>query len=424
MPHFEKMLYDNALLVPAYLEAHLSTGNPDHARIAAECCDWALREMVTPEGAFASAQDADSEGEEGRYFVWTPEELDAELGTELGAIAAAYYDVSAQGNFEDGKSVLWRPEPAREVAARLRIDEAVLHEAISGVRATLLSARERRVRPLTDDKVLAAWNGLMLSALAHAYQVLERPRYLQAAQRAASYVLAHMRKPDGRLLATARGGRAHVDACLDDYAFMIQGLIDLYESDFEPAWVREALALCEIVETRFGDRELGGYCTTGDGHEPLIARTKNVHDGALPSGTGVQALNLLRLGELCGKPEYVERARGVTRAQAALVNRHPRLFSQLLMAVDFDLRGPREIVISAERGEAQADELLRAVRRTFLPQRVVARADASADVALLPLLEGRRPDGGPPRAYVCRNFTCKSPVTHPQALIDALRAGD
>ncbi|MFI5308124.1 MAG: thioredoxin domain-containing protein, partial [Polyangiales bacterium] len=423
IPHFEKMLYDNALLVVAYLEAHLLTGNPEHARVAQECCDWALREMVTAEGGFASAQDADSEGEEGRFFAWTPDELFEVLGRRQGLWAATYFDVTAEGNFENGKSALFRRLTSEEAARELGVAEPELEASMRDARVKLLQARAQRVAPATDDKVLASWNGLMLSALCTAHQVLDRPRYLQAARRAASYVLGGMRTPDGGLLATARGGRAHVDACLDDYVFVTQGLIDLYESDFDPRWLREALALCELVEARFADRERGGYCTTSDAHEALIARTKTVHDGALPSGAGVQALNLLRLSELCGRPALREKAQGVFEAQAALANRHPRSFAALMLALDFVQRRPREIVISGEPSSDGVAAMLRVVRHSFLPQRVVALASHDADEALLPLVQGRKPQ---PRAastlaYVCRDFRCDAPVSSPDALAALLR---
>jgi uncharacterized protein YyaL (SSP411 family) len=422
IPHFEKMLYDNALLVPAYLDAHLLTGNAEYAEVARAACDWVLREMITAEGGFASAQDADSEGEEGRFFVWTPEQLDDVLGEELGAIAAAYFDVTEQGNFEDsGRSALWRPHTAREVAARLRIDEAALAAAIAKAKPKLLAARAARPRPLTDDKVLAAWNGLMIGALAYAHQTLDDARYLAAAQRAARYLLSGMRQPDGRLFATARHGRAHLNACLDDYVFVIAGLLDLHESDFDPRWLREALALTDVVEARFADPANGGYCTTGEGHEVLIARTKTLHDGALPSGTGMQALNLLRLSELCGRADLAGKARDAIASQAALVNRHPRLFSQLLLAVDFLDHGPREVVISGEPGDAAAEALLRAVRSVFSPQRVVARAVSGADVTLQPLLSGRTSGAGGAMAYVCRDFTCEAPIADAAELTRALQ---
>ncbi len=422
IPHFEKMLYDNALLIVAYLEAHLLTGEPAYARVAAQSCDWALREMVTEQGGFASAQDADSEGEEGRFFAWTPQQLALVLGEERGRWAAAYFDVTEQGNFEHGKSALFRARSDAEVARELGVSEQALLGAIDEARAKLLQARAQRVPPATDDKVLAAWNGLMLSALSCAYQVLEQPRYLEAAQRAARYLLSGMRKPDGGLFATARGGRAHVEGCLDDYVFAIQGLIDLYESDFDASWLREAHALAEIVQARFADRDRGGYHTTGEGHETLIARTKTVHDGALPAGTGVHALNLLRLSELLGKPELRERAQDVLRAQAVLANRHPRVFGALLLAYDFLQRGPREIAVSGEPHAQDTVALLRAVRQSFCPQRVVALASADADATLLPLLEGRKPDAKAPRAraYVCRDFRCDAPVGTPEALRELL----
>jgi uncharacterized protein YyaL (SSP411 family) len=261
----------------------------------------------------------------------------------------------------------------------------------------------------------------MLSALACAHQVLQEARYLEAAQRAARYLLRGMRQPDGSLYATARAGRAHLDACLDDYIFTIQGLIDLYESDFDPTWLREALALSELVEQRFTDRERGGYCTTGAGHEPLIARMKTVHDGALPAGTGVQVLNLLRLSELCGRADLRSQALSTINAQATLVNRHPRAFSHLLLAVDFLERVPREVVVSGTLDDPGTRALLQATRATFLPQRVVALANSSADAQLCPLIEGRQ-GGGKALAYVCRNYTCDAPVDNPEALREALLA--
>ncbi len=420
IPHFEKMLYDNALLVPAYLEGWLSCGEPLFARVARESCQWALNEMVTPEGAFASAQDADSEGEEGRYFVWTPAELEAELGVAVGRRAAAWWGVSPEGNFEHGTSALWRPEAPEDVARGLGVTVEELEVEMAAARAMLLAARARRVRPATDDKVLAGWNGLMISALAQAWQVLGEHRFLDAARRAARYVLAHMRSENGRLFATARGGRAHLEAYLDDYAFLVQALIDLYESDFDPRWIEEALALCDVVEREFAEREAGGWFTTGANHEHLIARLRSVHDGALPAGSGVQVLNLLRLTELTGRAVLARAAERAIVSLGALVNRHPVAFSQLLIAVDFLAAGPREIVIAGERGSAAVEALLEAVRCRFLPQRVVALAESQADSALLPLLDGKSAPAGGARAYVCRNWACSEPVQTPAALAAGL----
>jgi len=279
-----------------------------------------------------------------------------------------------------------------------------------------LEARSRRVRPGTDDKVLAAWNGLMISALAQAFQVLDEPRYLAAAQRAARYVLTGMRQPDGRLYATARHGRAHLNAYLDDYVFLIQGLIDLYESDFDADWLREAQGLAEIVDEQFADAENGGWFTTGKDHETLIARLKNVHDGALPAGSGVHALNLLRLAELLGRGGMAQAAERAILSAGALANRYPAAFSQLLLAVDFLQAGPREIVVSGPPADPTVRALLATVRRTFLPQRVVALAAPGADADLVPLLSDRDPIPGRARAFVCRNYACQLPAEDVETL--------
>ncbi|MCC7011288.1 MAG: thioredoxin domain-containing protein [Planctomycetes bacterium] len=420
IPHFEKMLYDNALLVPAYLEGYLATGDENYARIARECCAWALREMSTPEGGFASSQDADSEGEEGRFFAWTPNELAQVLGAKHGAWAAEWYGVTHEGNFEHGRSALWRPDSPQDVAARLHVGVVELESAMRDARAKLLAVREQRVRPHTDDKVLASWNGMLISALAQAHQVLGDARFLEAAQRAARYVLVGMRAADGGLLATARAGRAKLNAYLDDYAFTIQGLIDLYEADFDPHWIREALALEGVVEARFRDELNGGYFTTSHDHETLIARLKAPHDGALPAGQSVHALNLLRLAELTGRGQLAQSVERTIRSVGALANRYPAAFSQLLVAVDFLAVGPREIVIAGELADSTTRDFLRSVRSTFLPQRVVALADARADLELMPLLDGKSAPAGHARAFVCRNYACQEPARDARELLEQL----
>ena len=428
IPHFEKMLYDNAQLVPAYLEAYLATGNEDYARVARECCDWVLRDMVTPEGGFASTLDADSEGEEGRFYLWTPDELTAVLGPQRGAWAAAWWDVTEEGNYTEhlqptGKSALWRPEPAEKVAEELGVDVAELTAAMEEARAALFEAREERVHPGKDDKVLAAWNGLMISALAQTWQVLGDDRDLDAARAAARYVLEDMRQEDGRLFATARGGRAHLNAYLDDYAYLIQGLLDLYESDFDTGWLREALALAAIVDERFRDREAGGWYTTGRDHEELIARLKAPMDGALPSGNAVHTLNLLRLAELTGDRSHAEAAQAALLSVADALNQYPQAFSTMLSSVDMLSVGAREIVIAGDPADAAVQEMLAAVRGTYLPQRVVALAGPGADTDLIPLLEGKTAEKGKARAFVCRNYTCGMPAED-LATLEAQLAAD
>jgi len=427
IPHFEKMLYDNALLVPAYLEAHLITGahgeggDGRHARVARDACEWVLREMVTPEGGFASTLDADSEGEEGRFYVWSPEELADVLGEERGRWAAAWFGVTPEGNFEHRKSALWRPDPPEEVARRLDVGVDELTAAMEEARAELFAARAERVPPGKDDKVLAAWNGLMISALARTHQVLAEPRFLDAARTAARYVLEEMRGEDGRLLATARSGRAHLDAYLDDHAFLIQGLLDLYESDFDTSWIRSALELNDALTERFEDRERGGYFTTASDHEKLLARLKSPQDGALPSGNGVQAMNLLRLAALTGDVTHATRAERAIKSAGQLVNRFPQGFAQFLLCIDALTAGPREIVVAGEPGEPAFEEMLGVVRSTFLPLRVVAHAGAAPDTDLIPLLEGKSAPGGRARAFVCRDHTCGMPADDVATLALQLR---
>ena len=422
IPHFEKMLYDNGLLIPVYLEGYLATGDENYARIVRGSCEWALREMLTDSGGFASTQDADSEGVEGKFFAWTPEELVEVLGAKHGAWAAAWYGVTDEGNFEHGTSALWRHQPAQQVADGLHIELDELEAAMNEARIKLFAHRDARVHPGTDDKILASWNGLMISALAQSYQVLGDPRFLDAARGAANYVLRDMRQEDGALFATARNGRAHLNAYLDDYAFMIQGLIDLYESDFDTRWLKEALALEGIVHARFLDKQHGGYFSTGNNHEKLIARLKSPQDGALPSGNGVQALNLMRLAELTGSPELAERAQNTIQSFGAGLNQYPQGFSQLLIAIDFAATGPREIVIAGEPTDPQTRAMLEAVRSRFLPQRVVALSGPNPDAELIPLLEGRPAPEVGARAFVCRDFVCKQPAETAEELAAQLDA--
>jgi uncharacterized protein YyaL (SSP411 family) len=411
VPHFEKMLYDNALLVPAYLEAFTLTGNVRYAEVARAACDWALREMQLPDGGFASAQDADSEGEEGRFFVWTKDELERVLGPERARVVAAYYDVSDAGNFEDGKSVLWMPRKSSEISDQLGMGVGELELAVAQAKPLLLAARGERVRPDTDDKVLTAWNGLMVSALAQAHQVLKEPRYLSAAVRCMSFVQGALRQPD-----------AHVNAGLDEYAFVITALIDLYETTFERSYLSKALLFAELVEARFADATLGGYFTTGEGHEPLIARLKSTHDGALPSGAAVHALNLARLGALCSRPELQARALAACEALGAMAQRFPQAFSQLFIALDFMRQRPREVVIAGELDDPETGALLAAVRGSFRPQRVVALAHREADRVLVPMVEGKTPGPNGPRAFVCEEYRCLEPVDDAAGLLRELNA--
>jgi len=422
VPHFEKMLYDNALLVPAFLEAWLVSGEALYADVARETCGWMLDEMRTPEGAFASSLDADTEGEEGRFYVWTRAEFEEVLGAERGAQAAAWFDVTPAGNFEHGKSVLWCPRPAAQVAQELGLSAEELRSSIASARSELLAARAQRVAPAQDDKVLAAWNGLALSALAQSYQVLEDERFLEGARAAARYLLEGLRQADGRLYATARAGRAHLNAYLDDYAFVIAGLLDLYESDFDANWLQEALALEEIVQDRFEDGTHGGFFTTARDHERLLARMRSPHDGALPSGNAVHALNLMRLSQLCGAADFEARAERALQSVGAMANQYPQAFSQLMLAVDHQSARPRELVVAGHREDPATAEMLRVVRSSFSPQRVVALSDGALVPELSALLEGRTPPASGAEVHICRSQSCQLPLSRAEELRAALSA--
>jgi hypothetical protein len=398
VPHFEKMLYDNALLARAYLHGWQASGEDRLVEVATETLDWALREMRGPEGGFCSALDADSEGEEGKFYVWTLEQLHDALGPELADAAIAYFGASERGNFERGLNVLEArgPRPAR----------------LPEIRCKLFGARSKRVRPGLDDKRLTAWNAMMISALAEAGAVLERREYLDAATACASFVLGELRDGDGRLLRTWKDGRARIDAYLEDYAFLLEALITLYESTFDERWYREAIALADELIDRFEDREKGGFFTTALDRSELPIRRKDLEDSPVPSGNSAAAFALLRLALLSGDGKYERHALGVLRLLFPLAVRHPLAFGHLLRAADFYVAPVREVaIVGPEPGE-----LVRAVRGRFLPHIVLAAGGGD----VVPLLEGREPVDGHAAAYVCEHFVCQAPVTMPSELVAAL----
>ncbi len=394
VPHFEKMLYDNALLARAYLHGWQVSEDERFAQVCSETLDWALKEMRGPEGSFYSALDADSEGEEGKFYVWTDEELRDVLG-EHHDEAVAYF---APAPFEPGTYVLEARGPVPE-----RLPE---------IRRKLYEARSERVRPGLDDKRLTAWNALMVSALAEAGAVLERDDYVQAAVQCATFILDQMRGPDGRLLRTWKAGHARLDAYLEDHAFLLEALITLYETTFEPRFYREATTVAGEIIERFEDPERGGFFTTASDHERLAVRRKDLEDSPIPSGNSAAAFGLLRLALLSGDGSYERHALGVLRLLAPVAVRHPTAFGHLLQAIDFYIAPVREIAIVGPAG--QAAELVRAVRSTYRPHVVVA---AGTDV---PLLDGREPVDGQAAAYVCEHFVCQAPVTSAEELAAAL----
>jgi uncharacterized protein YyaL (SSP411 family) len=412
VPHFEKMLYDNGLLARAYLHGWQVLGHDRYRRVCEETLDWLLREMRGPEGGFCSALDADSEGEEGKFYVWTPEEIRAILeaiptGGEGDRAAErpdpdailAYYGVTEAGNFE-GKNILHLADGAAAPAPA----------GLEAARAALLAARAERVWPGLDDKRLCSWNALAIAALAEAGAVLGRPDYLEAATACAEFVLGTMRDDAGRLLRTYKDGRAHLNAYLEDHAFTVEALLVLYEAGFDPRWFKEARTLAETMIRRFGDDERGGFFTTSGDHEQLIARRKEVGDHPIPAGQSAAALGLLRLSALSGEAAFATRAAGVFALFGETAVSHPDSFAHLLRAIDFHLASTREVTLVG----GDLTELEAVVRSTFRPNIVVAAGPAGAVEP--PLLDARTEIGGEPAAYVCEGFVCNLPVTDPDQL--------
>jgi len=391
------MLYDNALLARAYLHAWQVTGHPLLRRVCEETLDWAVREMRAPEGGFYSALDADSEGEEGLFYVWTLDQLKEVLGEDDASAAADYYGVRPGGNFE-GRSILTRGE--REP------------ENLEEIRRRLYDARSQRVWPGLDDKRLASWNALMIAALAEAGAVLERRDFVDAARDAAEFVLRDLREDSGRLLRTFKEGEAKLNAYLEDHAFLLEALITLYEATFEPRWLVAARELADTIIGRFADDDNGGFFETSSDHEQLVARRKDLEDHPIPSGNASAAYGLLRLAALTGEHRYEGRAVGVLELLHELAGTHPHAFSHLLQALDFHLSPVREVALAGE----DTAELQRAVRGAFRPHIVLAGGEADG----VPLMEGRTPVDGRAAAYVCEGFACKAPVTDPAELEELL----
>jgi hypothetical protein len=401
IPHFEKMLYDNALLARAYLHGWQVTEDPRLRRTCEETLGWMATEMLAPEGGFYSALDADSEGVEGKYYVWTVEELATALEAPDFEAAVAYFGVTDEGNFEGANHLEARgPEPEPEQRERIR--------------RRLYEVREERVRPGLDDKRLTAWNALAIHAFAEAGAVLGRDDLLAVARGAADFVLGSMRDADGRLLRTFNDGRARLNAYLEDHAFLLEALLALYEATFEERWFVEARALADTMIARFADRDRGGFFTTSDDHETLVARRKDLEDNPIPSGGASAALGLLRLAALTGEATYEAAAEGQLQLLHELAPKHPTAFGHLLQALDFHLNPVREVALVGDDVSALAQ-----VVRARLRPRVVVAGGPGGD-GPVPLLAGRTAVDGRPAAYVCERFSCQRPVTDPDELATLL----
>jgi uncharacterized protein YyaL (SSP411 family) len=417
VPHFEKMLYDNAQLVRVYTHAWQVTGWPRYRRIARETAGYLLRELRHPEGGFFSSQDADSEGVEGRFFVWSYDEL----VEHAGEVVADLFGATPEGNWE-GANVLWMPEAAEQVGARHGLDLGELEQRWGEGRQRLLEVRERRVHPATDDKVLAAWNGLAISALAEAGRTFEEPHLVEAAVSAAEFVLGNLRGPGGRLLRAWRDGRTGGPGYLDDYACMAEACLTLWETTFELRWLTTARRLADGMLELFADRERGGFYQTGSDAERLVVRPRELFDNAVPSGSSVAAEVLQRLARLTGETAYDEAAAGALRLVQDLVPRAPTGFGYALSAADLSLSRVREVAIVGDPAGLDTRALVDRVRGRYQPNQVVALAapgdrEAPAEVALLadrPMVAGRA------TAYVCEHFVCRRPVTDPGDLAELL----
>lgn len=401
VPHFEKMSYDNSQLARVYLHAWQVTGHRFFRTIGEEVLDYVVREMTDPAGGFYSTQDADSEGQEGRFFLWTPDEVRQVLGSDAEGFMAAY-GVTQEGNFE-GRNIL------RFVADLDR------RPALTEARRRLFAARERRAHPGRDDKVLTSWNGLMLAAFAEAARILDRPDYRQVAERNASFLLRELRQGNGRLLHTWRSGRARLNGYLEDYACLAEGLLELYQTTFAPHWYTATQELTEVMLACFRSPD-GGFFDTGDDHEQLIVRPRDLQDNATPSGNAMAVTALLKLAGLSNDLSYVNIAYEALAPMQPLLARHPLGFGQWLQALAYALSPPQEIAIVGRPDAADTQALLAVVRGGYRPFQVVALGAPGTRPPAVPLLQDREPMDGRAAAYVCRGFTCQAPVTEPEAL--------
>ncbi|MCG8583729.1 MAG: thioredoxin domain-containing protein, partial [Pirellulales bacterium] len=421
VPHFEKMLYDNALLSLAYLDGYLATGNEAYARVVRETLDFWLSDMTDPTGGFYSTLDADSEGVEGKFYVWTPAEIREVLGDDAAETFCYVYDVTDVGNFE-GKSILNLPKTIEQCAQIRGRDAKELETELAESRATLLAVRSKRIPPGCDDKVLVSWNALLIDALSRAGAVLGEPRYVDAATKAAEFIHANMRREDGRLLHTWRQGQAKLDAYLDDYACLINALVSLYEATFDERWVEEAVRLADIVLEQFGDDREGAFYFTAADHEALITRQKDMHDSSTPSGNGMAAFALARLGRLTGDNRFSDAAESTLKAAAEVMSRQTMAAGQLLLALDDYLHPQPEVALLGSG--ADFDNVLADLRGRYLPGLVVAArptAETGTNVSstLTPIFTGKTLDGAGPTAYICRDFACEAPVSGKDAILEA-----
>jgi uncharacterized protein YyaL (SSP411 family) len=420
VPHFEKMLYDNALLSRTYLEAYQLTGQKEYARVAHEIFNYLLRDMTDAQGGFYSAEDADSEGHEGKFYVWNPDEIKAILGEKDGFVFCQLYGVTDHGNFEHGQNILHLKADLPSSLEAFGKDEAWWKPAIEKV----IAVRSKRVRPHLDDKILTAWNSLMISSLALGYRVLGDTRYLEAAEKASAFISKNLFK-DGRLLASYRQGPSDIQGYIDDYAFFQAAQLDLYESTFKTEYLKKAISLEKDMARLFGDEKAGSYYFNGSDQKDqnrLLTRTKEAYDGVIPSGNSMGALSLYRLAEFTGEKAYRDKADVILKSFSGDLAKSGSNFPLMLQAFQFDFDGPTEIFVVGSRTESE--KILKILWKTFLPNKVLVFAEdqnVKELIQLVPWVEGRRSQGNKPTVYVCKNFQCQLPTTDEQKVLELIR---
>jgi uncharacterized protein YyaL (SSP411 family) len=431
VPHFEKMLYDQAMLAMAYTEAYQATRKEDYGKTAREILTYVLRDMTAQEGGFCSAEDADSEGEEGKFYLWMQEEVRQSLGSEETDFAARVFNIEKDGNFAEqatgrksGVNILHLRKTLGELASDLNLSQQDLQSHLEGMRQKLFAYREKRIHPIKDDKILTDWNGLMIAALAKGAKAFDEPEYAKAACRAADFILENMRKPDGRLWHRYRDGQAGVQANVDDYAFLIWGLIELYEAIFNAKYLEVALAMTGDMVKHFWDEDGSGLYLTPDDGESLLVRKKEIYDGAIPSGNSVAMLNLLRLGRMTANSDLEEKAARISSAFSRSVKQLPSAHTQLMVALDFGIGPCYEVVIAGNTQAEDTKAMVRALSTHFLPNKVVllnpSGRESTEITKLAKFIKNQSSIGSRATAYVCMNYNCKLPTTDINKMLELL----
>ncbi len=433
LPHFEKMLYDQALIAIAYLETYAATGKSEYADTAREIFTYVLRDMTSPEGLFYSAEDADSEGEEGLFYLWTDKELESALGKQDAELISKVFNVERNGNFHDeasgkssGNNIFHRTSSWHELATQNKLEEKVLRSRIEASRQKLFELRAKRIHPFKDKKVLVDWNGLMIAALAMGGRLLDEPAYLRAAETAAKRILQQMRLEDGRLLHRWHKGNAGITATLDDYAFLVWGLTELYQAGQDSTYLSAAMELNSIMLKGFEDKN-GGLFFTAEDAEGLLIRPKEIYDGAIPSGNSVALLNNLRLSRLTGDAELDKKGQAIADAFSRTIERAPSGYTQFISSLDFAMSDGYEVVIAGDADSADTKAMLHSLNSQFLPNAVVilrTKDNAAVISKLAPYSRFHASIDGKATAYVCRNFSCNLPTTDIKQMLQYMNQGD